>query len=273
MDRLKAILALFLFATPVAAQQCGTLSTCPTVNLPLAGSEFFYVVQGNTSKKITAAQMGVIGSGGTVTSVSVVTAHGVSGTVATPTQTPAITLTLGAITPSSVAIGAGSAITSSGAGGALGTAAFTAASAYLTTAGAGTGVATAYALPVNTTGGFATVSGAWTAYTPVATCTTGSVTSFTTLAGRYQAIGKTIFLQINANIATAGSCSGTLFLSLPTAAPTVGAGVIYPLAVANASSNVTPAITVAAFSSSVAMVFGGAPTANNYFVNGTYEAN
>ncbi len=43
------------------------------------------------------------GSGGSVTSVSVVTANGVSGTVATATTTPAITLTLGAITPTSVA--------------------------------------------------------------------------------------------------------------------------------------------------------------------------
>jgi hypothetical protein len=39
---------------------------------------------------------------GTVTSVSVTTANGVSGTVATATSTPAITLTLGAITPTSV---------------------------------------------------------------------------------------------------------------------------------------------------------------------------
>lgn len=43
------------------------------------------------------------GGSGTVTSVSVVTANGVSGSVATATTTPAITLTLGAITPSSVA--------------------------------------------------------------------------------------------------------------------------------------------------------------------------
>src|SRR6267142_910663 len=41
--------------------------------------------------------------GGTVTTVSVTTANGVSGSVANPTTTPAITLTLGAITPSSVA--------------------------------------------------------------------------------------------------------------------------------------------------------------------------
>lgn len=39
---------------------------------------------------------------GTVTTLSVTTANGVSGTVANPTSTPAITLTLGAITPTSV---------------------------------------------------------------------------------------------------------------------------------------------------------------------------
>lgn len=39
---------------------------------------------------------------GTVTDVSVVSANGVSGTVATSTSTPAITLTLGAITPTTV---------------------------------------------------------------------------------------------------------------------------------------------------------------------------
>lgn len=43
------------------------------------------------------------GGSGTVTSVSVTTANGVSGTVATATTTPAITVTLGAITPSSIA--------------------------------------------------------------------------------------------------------------------------------------------------------------------------
>lgn len=42
-------------------------------------------------------------SGGTVTSVSVTTANGVSGSVANPGSTPAISLTLGDITPNSVA--------------------------------------------------------------------------------------------------------------------------------------------------------------------------
>ena len=50
------------------------------------------------------ATWAAVGAGaGTVTSASVVSANGVSGSVATATTTPAITLTLGAITPTSVA--------------------------------------------------------------------------------------------------------------------------------------------------------------------------
>lgn len=63
-----------------------------------------------------AGPPGPAGSG-TVTDVSVVTANGVSGSVATSTTTPAITLTLGAITPTSVAasgaISAGATVTGS----------------------------------------------------------------------------------------------------------------------------------------------------------------
>lgn len=80
------------------------------------------------------------GGSGTVTSVSVVTANGISGSVATATTTPAITLTLGAITPTSVngntiTIGTGtltlgSVTLNAGAGGTLGSNAFTS-TAYL----------------------------------------------------------------------------------------------------------------------------------------------
>jgi hypothetical protein len=44
----------------------------------------------------------VISGTGTVTSLSITTANGISGSVVTPTSTPAITLTLGAITPTSI---------------------------------------------------------------------------------------------------------------------------------------------------------------------------
>lgn len=129
---------------------------------------------------------------GTVTSASVVTANGVSATVATASTTPAFTFTLGAITPSSVngltftAAGTGFTIAGGttsktltvsntltitgvdsstlniGTGGTLGSAAFTGASAYATAA---QGVSTLslatpsvlYATPVS----FSNTSGAW----------------------------------------------------------------------------------------------------------------
>lgn len=75
---------------------------------PLDGSEIFYAVQGGLDTQLTAqdiADFAAVSAGsGTVTSVSVTTANGVSGSVATATTTPAITLTLGAITPSSVTL-------------------------------------------------------------------------------------------------------------------------------------------------------------------------
>ena len=49
--------------------------------------------------RITSASSG---TNGTVTTLSIVTANGISGSVATASTTPAVTLTLGAITPSSV---------------------------------------------------------------------------------------------------------------------------------------------------------------------------
>lgn len=58
MDRLKLALIAVLIATPAAAQQCGTLITCPPASTPLAGTELLYVVQGGVSKKMTVTQLG-----------------------------------------------------------------------------------------------------------------------------------------------------------------------------------------------------------------------
>lgn len=52
-----------------------------------------------------------IAGGGTVTSVSVTSVNGVSGTVANPTSTPAISLSLGAIKPTTIGIGTGAILT------------------------------------------------------------------------------------------------------------------------------------------------------------------
>lgn len=79
-----------------------TLPSSPTARQIFAktsgGSEGLYICLSNGTWLMLEAASGA----GTVTSVSVVTANGVSGSVANPTTTPAITLTLGAITPSSV---------------------------------------------------------------------------------------------------------------------------------------------------------------------------
>ena len=60
-------------------------------------SNLYFKTAAGTEHQLTPA-----GGTGTVTSVSVVTANGISGSVATATTTPAITLTLGDITPSKV---------------------------------------------------------------------------------------------------------------------------------------------------------------------------
>lgn len=74
--------------------------------ISVMGGEATFILTGDTN--LILPRTGTLATtssltGGTVTSVSVVTANGVSGSVANPTTTPAITITLGAITPSSVA--------------------------------------------------------------------------------------------------------------------------------------------------------------------------
>lgn len=64
-----------------------------------SGTQLAVVYNSTTGRFETSTSGG--GGSGTVTSVSVVTANGISGSVATATTTPAITLTLGAITPTS----------------------------------------------------------------------------------------------------------------------------------------------------------------------------
>ncbi len=81
-----------------------TITQLPA-GVPLSTDVVPYVdLATNTTKKTTVANLGGGSGTGTVTSVSVVTANGISGSVATATTTPAITLTLGAITPSAIQV-------------------------------------------------------------------------------------------------------------------------------------------------------------------------
>jgi hypothetical protein len=126
-----------------------------TGGTPAAGPDVYYTAAESDARFEPIGGGG--GGSGTVTTVSVTTANGVSGSVATATTTPAITLTLGAITPTTVngltvstttgtlTVANGKTLTASntltfagtdgstlnvGAGGTLGTAAFTASTDY-----------------------------------------------------------------------------------------------------------------------------------------------
>jgi len=81
-------------------QQISTNSLLGRSTAAIGNPEVITVGSGLT---LSGGTLTAAGSGGTLTTASVVTANGVSGTVATATTTPAITLTLGAITPASVA--------------------------------------------------------------------------------------------------------------------------------------------------------------------------
>jgi hypothetical protein len=91
-------------ANTVTLAKMATMATTSLLGRSTAGVGNPEVISIGTGLSLTGGVLSVTASGsGTVTSVSVVTANGISGTVATATTTPAITLTLGAITPTSVA--------------------------------------------------------------------------------------------------------------------------------------------------------------------------
>jgi Chaperone of endosialidase len=106
-NKVSALFLCALMASPAAADgiinSTGSSSGSGgiTVGAPITGT--------CPNGQVVYSNSGVIGceaagGTGTVTSVSVVTVNGVSGSVANPTTTPAITLTLGAITPSSIVV-------------------------------------------------------------------------------------------------------------------------------------------------------------------------
>jgi len=111
--------------------------------------------------------------------------------------------------------------------------------------------------------------GAWTTYTPTATCGAGTITT-DTVAGRFKIIGKTIFVQINLSISTLGTCTGNVTFNFPTGGTVNATGSEY----VGSAINTTTGASVPVFALTgvgIAMFFAAAPTAVQYFVTITYE--
>jgi hypothetical protein len=123
-----------------------------------------------------------------------------------------------------------------------------------------------------TTGGTGDTGAAWSTYTPVVACTTSGTITTDTVTGRYKTLGKTVFIQINVNIATLGTCLGNLTITLPGGISVNATGTNYPLAAYNASVATTPLGAVANSSSGIILPFVTAPAANNYYIAGTFES-
>ena len=81
----------------------GHVTSVTARDLSVATTSAAGVMSAADKTKLDGIATGATANAGTVTTVSVTTANGVSGTVANPTTTPAISLSLGAITPTSVA--------------------------------------------------------------------------------------------------------------------------------------------------------------------------
>lgn len=142
-------------------------------------------------------------SGGTVTSVSVTTANGVSGSVATATTTPAITLTLGAITPSTVngntittgtgTLTLGSVTLNAGAGGTLTSSAFA-------SAGQIPGTATNDSASAGNIGEYISSTIATANKIALTTATTANITNISLTAGDWDVTGQVDYVTGGATV-------------------------------------------------------------------------
>lgn len=111
----------------------------------------------------------------------------------------------------------------------------------------------------------------WTAYSPVVTCATGAVGTYSRQNGSYEQIGKLTIFQADVQAAI-GTCTGAISVSLPAAAVTTQQQVV-------TAADVTTFIPQEGFISTssasvvgLATATGGNPTGSDNFVcGGTYQ--
>lgn len=181
---------------------------------------------------------------GTVTSVSVVTANGISGSVATATTTPAITLTLGAITPTTV-----NGITFSGSGSIAnsGTTALTSFTGSGTSSGTNTGDQNLFSSVIVSGQTTVTVNSATTALTLVAgtniTLTTDNTAKTVTITSSGGGSG----LTVGTTTITSGTTTRILYDNAGTLGEYTISGSGTVVAMATSPSFTTPSLGAATY--------------------------
>lgn len=112
---------------------------------------------------------------------------------------------------------------------------------------------------------------AWTSYSPVITCNTGAVGTYSRQHGSYEQIGKLTIFQADVQAAI-GTCSGGIKVSLPVTAVTTQQQVV---GAADATTFIPlegTIFTAAASVVSLATATGSNPTgSDNFVVGGVYQ--
>jgi hypothetical protein len=110
----------------------------------------------------------------------------------------------------------------------------------------------------------------WIAYTPVLSCGSGSPGS-QSATGRYKQMGKTVVVQVNARLITAGTCSGNIKVSLPFAAAT--SGELNGREAGTTGATLSGSIASSGNTAQILTYSNAAPIASgdNYVLNGQYE--
>ena len=214
------------------------------------GSGGFSNVTVGSGLSLSAGTISTTGGSGTVTSVSVTTANGVSGTVATATTTPAISLTLGAITPTSVnsVVVSGSSTPTLAVTGTTTVSGSNTGDQTTISGNAGTATALATGRTIAVTGdlaytspsfdGSANVTAAGTLATVATAGTTGGSTAIPVVT--INAKGLTTSITTAAVVAPAGTLSGNTLASGVTASSLTSLGTIANLAVTAGTISGTP---------------------------------
>jgi hypothetical protein len=122
-------------------------------------------------------------------------------------------------------------------------------------------------------GGTADTGTAWSTFTPTITCGTGTVTSYTTQAGRQKTLGKTTWVSVNIQVNNIGTCSGLITINgFPTLNNSATAAILFGRD--DSTGQMLQCRTVASDNKCAMQIYDGTNVTATHvlIISGTYEA-